>query len=67
MITKYSRQCERQVRVEVFLPQDCVDFYLENPTESASRNIKKFLLKHWFGNRGEKGKVDTEGQIVDSN
>jgi hypothetical protein len=49
--TKRSRRYERQIRVGVFLPQDCIDFYLENPTESASRNIKKFLLKHWFENR----------------
>lgn len=53
-----AKQCEHQVRAEVFLPQDCIDFYLENPTESASKNIKKFLLKYWFENRG-KGEEQT--------
>jgi hypothetical protein len=67
MTTKYSRQHERQIRVEVFLPQDCIDFYLSKPTDSASRNIKKFLLKHWFENRGAEKKGDQEGQVVDGN
>jgi len=58
-----AKQCEHQVRVEVFLPQDCIDIYLENPTESASKNIKKFLLKYWFENRGKEEKQTTISDI----
>jgi len=51
MTTKYSKQYEHQVRVEIFLPQDCIDFFLKDPTKSAPKNIKKFLIGQWLKDR----------------
>jgi len=65
--TKHSRQCERQIRVEVFLPQDCIDFYLKNPKDGINRNVKKHLLMYWFENREGAKKGDREEQIADGN
>jgi len=51
MTTKYSKQYEHQLRVEIFLPQDCIDFFLKDPTKSPALNIKKFLIGQWIKNR----------------
>jgi len=51
MTTKYSKQYEHQLRVEIFLPQDCIDFFREDLTKSDAMNIKDYLVKLWLKER----------------